>query len=646
MKKYYSIISAIFAVAAVNAQNVSKSDPALGCGDAVVVGEKVKSDVAANSGPVTGNQTGKVTNRGNVNYSAHIKIGATYYDLQTNAAMPHRLILHNDGAVSAAWTTSPNDQTNFPSRGTGFNFRNTSGAWGASDSSRVETSARTGWPNIGLLSNGKEFVIGHEANQGGFYISKAANRGDRPSGATLILLETPYKPIWARAANNGDTIHMINSYSDSSASGDVRAPLRNGVRAPLVYHRSLDGGSTWDIQKFVLPGYDSTLSVYGGGDQYAIDCRGNTVVIATGDHTMGVAVWKSTNFGTSWTRMLADSFPYMPYNAKKLMLDTPFTCDGSLDVLIDEAGTAHVFWGVTRVFDDDTTDESYSFFPGVQGIGYWNEGMNNSVFIAAGGSFDRDGDQINGLTRETSSALTTTGLPSGLNTVARLGNTSAMRSPNASIDSSGNMYCVFSLPIEGDVSDLNANFRDIGVVFSEDGGDNWGGIQNLTQVANREDDFGTVARKANGFLHMMWQQDEYPGTNLQNNSSSVGNHPVNLNRIMYQAIPVTDILNGNIGMQWGLKVEEPNTGEVMVVNQNYPNPFSGTTNVVIYMQKPGDLAVNVHSTTGALVKSFNLKNLYKGNHMLEIDATGLPAGIYTYSLTSGGSTVSRTMMVK
>lgn len=645
MKKYYSVIAALCSISIIFAQGPSKIDPSVNGGEAIIAGEKVKSDLATQVNSVPNGKKGLVSNRGNVNYSAHIRIGSTYYDLQSNYAMPHRLILHPDGSVSGTWTTSPNDQSGFPQRGSGFNFRNSAGIWNKSDSSRVD-GFRTGWPNIGLLSDGREFIIGHEANQGGFYISKAPNKGERPTGSTLILQETPFKPIWARTANNGDTIHMINSYSDSSASGDVRAPLRKGIRAPMVYQRSLDGGVNWDIQKLMLPGYDSTLTDNGGADQYALDCKGNTVAIVNGDNLQGVVAWKSTDFGTTFKRIMVDSFPYAPYSAKKLMLDTPYTNDGTVDVVIDDAGMLHVFWGLGRVFDTDTTDQSYSFYPGTQGIVHWDEVTNSSRLIAAGGSFDRNADGFNQLAPETYNSLSGGNPPSGLNTVARLGNTSAMRQPNASIDANGNIYCVFSVPIEFDLSDLNANYRDIGVVYSTDKGLTWSTPQNLTQVAGIEDDFACVARRANGFLHMMWQQDEYPGTNLQNNSTSFGNHPVILNKIVYQAIPLADITSGTIGMTWGLNVEQPNTGEVMVVNQNYPNPFSGTTNVTIYLQRPGNVNVQVHNSTGALVKDFSLNNLYKGNHIIEINADGLPAGIYTYSLISGGSKVSKTMMVK
>ncbi|MCC7297760.1 MAG: T9SS type A sorting domain-containing protein [Bacteroidia bacterium] len=647
MKKYYIAISAFLAFSSAFAQGPASVPAGANGGNKQVAGPKVTADVNPTQGTPA---PAKVTNRG-VNYTNHIRIGSSYYDLQTNYAMPHRILVHPDGAISAAWTTSPNDQTNFPQRGSGFNFRTTAGTWGKSDSVRVESNVRVGWPNLGLLGDGREFIIGHEANQGGFIISKAASRGERPTGATLILQETPFKPIWARMANNGDTIHMIYSYSDSSAAGDVRAPLRKGIRAPMVYSRSLDGGVNWDIQHIMLPGYDSTLTNNGGADQYAIDCIGNTVAIVNADPLQGVITWKSTDFGTNFTRIFADTFKYAPYSDKKLMADTPITNDGTVDIMLDNSGSMHVFWGFSRVLENDTNTDGYFFYPGVQGIIYWNEASNSSQFIAAGGAFDRSGDGANGLAEATSSALSQGALPNSsqggkLNTCARLSNTSAMRQPNATMDANGNIYCIFSVPIEGDLSDLEANFRDIGCVFSKDSGKTWSTPQNLTQVLTREDDFACVARRTNNFLHLMWQQDEIPGTNLQNNSTADGNHSPVINAIKYQAIPLTDILDGTIGMLWEVGVEQPNTGELQVVAQNYPNPFSGVTTIMVNMNRPGAIDLNVRNTAGQLVKSVSLSGLMKGTHAIELDATGLPSGIYTYSLTTGGTTVTKTMMVK
>lgn len=645
MKKYYLIVSSILAVQAALAQGVKAPGSGTVLADTKAQESNTFQDILSNGGFGTYR---KVSSRG-VNYTSFIRIGSTYYDLQTNYAMPHRMVVHPNGAVSATWTTSPNDAANFPQRGSGYNYRNTSNVWLKSDSTRVE-SARTGWANIGILRNGTEFVIGHDATNGGFILTKNSTAGTRPSTSSSILAEAPYKPIWSRMANDGDTIHMIYSYTDSAAPGEKRAPTRKGIFAPMVYSRSVNAGTSWDIQHIMLPDYDSTLTNNGGADQYAIDVQGKTVAIVNADKFQGVILWKSTDAGATFQRIIADTFKYAPYNSKKLMIDTPYTNDGTCDVLIDNNGKIHVFWGLARVGDTDTTDQFYTDYFGVQGIGHWSEVTGTSKLIASALPYDRDGSGTIQLQSATFYGLSNGALPtvngSKLATCARLGNTNPMRQPNAAVDANNNIYCVFSLPIEGDVSDLGANFRDLGVVYSTDGGVTWGNEQNLTQVLTREDDFPSVARKANGFLHLMWQQDREPGTNLQNNSSGDNNHPVVLNEILYQAIPVTEILNESIGMVWGVNVDKPQTGEVMVVNQNYPNPFTGVTNVLIWLSNPGDVQVEVRNTAGALVRNVNHSGMLRGNHVIGIDATGLPAGVYTYSITAGGSTVSRTMMVK
>ena len=328
------------------------------------------------------------------------------------------------------------------------------------------------------------------------------------------------------------------------------------------------------------------------------------------------------------------------------MLDTPITNDGTVDVIIDPNGKVHAFWGLGRVLDTDTADDSYSFYPGIQGIVYWNEDMTVGRIISTSAPFDRDEDGMITLSQATTQALSSGSLPSGYSTVARLGSTNAMRQPNAALDPNGNLYCIFSFPVEGDISDLDANYRDIGIVYSTDGGQTWGNPQNLTQYLMKEDDFGAVAREADDFLHFMWQQDEIPGTNLQNNDVLMANHEVVENKIMYQAVPVGEILSESIGMVHGLSTELPRTGEVFVVSQNQPNPFDQTSDVIIFLTKPGDVQIEVRNTMGALVKSFDYNNLLRGNHQLTINAEGLTSGVYTYTVISGANSVSKTMMVK
>lgn len=654
MKKLYSFIYLGLGIGLLQAQSIKQTDllEKAKSGDmqkTTYLDGKVRLDQATNSGKVVGSKKSKISNRA-ADHSAFVKIGETYYDLQTNYAMPHRLITHDDGSHSATWITSPSGAVGFPGRGAGYNFRNAStDDWQEASSERVEESSRSGWPNIGVLSDGNTFTIGHDAGNGGFYMTKSTTPGARPSVTNYILSEKPYKPIWSRTGNAGDTIHLICSYTDSAAPGESRAPTRKGIFAPMVYSRSFDGGETWNITHQMLPQYDSTLTNNGGADQYAIDVKGDVVAIANADLMQGVVVWKSEDAGETWRRYLADSFPYAPFTGKEFMVDTPYTADGTIDVLIDPYGQVHAFWGLARVYDDDTSDQSYSFYPGYQGIVYWNEGMsitNDSNFlIAAGGQFDRTEDGIASLAQATTAGLQEGNVPTGLSTVARLGNTSAMRQPSAGCDDQGNIFVTFSVPMEEDLSFLDANFRDIGIVHSTDGGSTWATPQNITQVIQKEDDFACIAREVGDFVHVMWQQDEVPGTNLQNNSALFANHEVMLNTIYYQAIPKASLLTGEIGMLYGVNTEVPGTGDVFVVGQNFPNPFNESSNVIVYLSKPGDITLEIRNTTGALVHTQSYDGLLRGNHNLEINANNLKSGVYNYSVIAGGSRVTKTMMV-
>ncbi len=643
MKNYYILPIGLFFAASINAQVAPQAN---------FMGEiqKATPKTFVELQPVYNTINKQNLTRRAVDYNGFIEIGTTYYDLQTNSAMPHRLVINADGTIAATWTTHNSATTNFPTRGTGFNIKTATGAWAPSSAERVESSARTGWPMVGFRSNGNPFVIGHFATSGGFYRTEAPSPGTRPSGASQnILVESPYKPIWGRAGNQGDTVHLICSYSDSSAAGDVRAPLRKGIRAPMVYSRSFDAGLTWNIQHQMLPDYDSTITNNGGADQYAIAVRDSIVAIVNGDQLQGVIAWKSTDHGNTFTRIMAETFPYAPWADNKLTPDTPFTNDGSVDVIIDNDGNMHAFWGLARILNDDSTDDgSYSFYPAYQGLVHWKEGDINGTLVAGGNQFDRDGDGINSLEQSTYAALSSGAVPSGLSTVARLTNTSAMRSPNAAIDANGNIFCVFSVPIEGTldhgVSELGANYREIGIIYSTDGGVNWSAPQNLTQIENREDDFASIAIH-NGTLHMMWQSDEYCGNNLSNNDVNSGNHPIELNTVLYQAIPLSQILNNEIGMIWNLSAKKPNTGALSVVS-SYPNPATDVNNVLIYLTQPGAINWTISNINGQVVNSGTQTGLNRGNHTIAMDCSNLTSGVYIYTINSGASTVSSKFIVK
>ena len=81
--------------------------------------------------------------------------------------------------------------------------------------------------------------------------------------------------------------------------------------------------------------------------------------------------------------------------------------------------------------------------------------------------------------------------------------------------------------------------------------------------------------------------------------------------------------------------------------QNYPNPFNPSTKISYNLVKNGFVSLKVMDILGREVKS--LVNEYQPAGVKEINfnASGLPSGIYFYSIkTEGFSDVKKMMLVK
>lgn len=590
-------------------------------------------------------------NQGPVNHSAvklnklktynFTEIGRSYYDLQSNASVGRRIMMHSDGTVSAVWSTDPDGGNGFPNRGSGYNYYNGT-SWNAATSSRIENT-RGGWPSIGVLNGGIEFTMSHVSTDGGFLLTKNTGMGSSTWTTTKVADDGANVPIWGRAASSGNTIHLICNYFASTADG-IPVVVRNGVSSPTTYSRSKDGGATWDILHMLLPGYDSTKYLAGGGDNYALDVKGDTVAILIGGLGDDLTLWKSTDGGDNFTMIDVEPFAHSPYNSKVIIPNaTPEpTNDGSVDVLIGNGGTVHCFWARAFISDEDTSDTGFSFYPGTASLIHWAEGDTAKI---CGRTIDMNGDNTINFTRETYSALTATGdLPADVTYAARNGNTSALTMPSAGIDANGNLYVTYSSPIEETYHVYNANFRDVLISYSTDGGKTWMGPQNVTQERSKEASFPCISKVNNNFVHLVFQLDELPGTNLQNNGNT-GLHPVGVNSIMYAAIPTQDILNNVIGQNLLSENNVKKAPQVFVVSQNYPNPFDKQTSVLIYLRAESDVNVTVKNSLGQTVNAFTVNNLMAGNHEIVIDGSELSEGMYYYTIETSANSVTRKMQV-
>ena len=561
-------------------------------------------------------------------------IGNTLYDLQSNRGPARRIVNNSDGSISAAWTFSAN-QSGYPDRGTGYNYFDGS-AWGAIPTARIE-GVRTGFANIDV-SGGNEYSLCHNGSGAGVLLTRTKGAGAwttyTPAGGT-----TPGADVWFRMAAggaNGNTVHAI---VNSQGSGTTPVLGQNG---PLTYSRSQDGGVTWDIQHVVLPGCDSSFYAGFSAENYSVDCRGNTVVIAACDLMCDVVMWKSTDNGTTWTKTIIEAAPIADYNtaadyAPLLsdvdgdgVADTILSNAGDMNVTLDNNGMVHATWSLMRCLDDDTTaGTSLGVFLTTSGIMYWNEGMSAAAEVA--GLVDQDGD-----------GQFTLPVGDGTNlSFGRYGNGGLTIHPQVGFDGNNNVFLVYSSVSEAtDTINYNAALRHVFLTYSTDMGATWSTPEDLIPSAAQGGDgeyqegvWPSIAKNNGNNVHIVYQRDPCPEY-FVNNTSVYGPQNTSTNDIIY--------------VSWtnAVGVSEITKASTFTMSQNYPNPVNGNTRFDLNLNANSDVTVELYNVLGKLVKTETLTNLNAGSNVITLDLAGFNAGLYTYSVTVGAEKLTRTLMVK
>lgn len=572
--------------------------------------------------------------------AGNVTLGETFYDLQSNSAVPRKIVNWGDGTLSVIWTTA-SDQS-YADRGTAYQYFNGT-TWRVLQRTRLET-LRTGFGSIAsnLLNGTQEVIVSHETTNYNLMLGKNDAKGDTTwnfsvSGSEVKLQNCGTGPalqgaIWPRVAVGGATnnsIHVIATYADTCSK-------KSGIQRPFVYSRSLDGGTTWIDKSILLPGYDSTRTLVGSAEDYAIDASGLNVAVVYAGLGEDVALYKSINDGTTWQKMYVDSFPFAPdYVASMPMDSTHPTNDGSVSVTLDANGNAHVAYansgvGLSSSAVSASNPEGAIFQPGTISLTYWNEIEKKQVEIPimlSDVDVDGDGQYMVG--------DWTTNVDAAQGPAARYGNNSILHKPSVSLDDDGNIFIVFSMPADNDTTPDGQGFRDVWVIASSDSGETWTKAQNLTMdvATGVEESFPSLAKRVDDFLHITYQEDFEPGTALTNDDNPDGNS------IVYMKVAKDVVLAGSIGVN---ETKKPNFS----VTEIYPNPFSETATLSVVLSKNSDVEVSIYNTVGQLVVSQKHSNLAPGRQNLIIDGSNLKSGIYFYSVVVNGEKITKKMIIE
>jgi len=456
-------------------------------------------------------------------------IGVTTYDLQSNSAVMERITNNGDGTLSACWTYSESYDIAAADRGTGYNFYNGT-SWGPQPTSRIETE-KTGWPNIGITSAGSETFICHNIAQGKLTMG---DRGTVGSGSFTLQNFTTFDMVWNRMSvggANGTTIHNISLYDPFGM------PYTNGVAGQMLYYRSLNGGASWDIIDGIIPGLDETNFTAFGGDSYHMSrSNGDTVAVAYFGDMNDVILAKSTDNGDTWaiTKIL-DVFPgSVMYDAGSAsttgnligisdltgngQADTITSSDNAGWVMLDHSGMAHVFFGVMRYFDDNAGDDTWSYFPGTNGLAYWNESFGDRDPIVIAGSEDLDN----------SGTLDIVGIAGYFQSLSAY--------PTAGLADDGCIYVAYSVVMEN-LDQGSQNYRHINVVKSCDNGCSWSNPVDFTPGTGFEENvYPSMAGYVDNNLNIVYMRDFEPGIAVSGDEDAWV-----LNEIVHIEIPVVDV---------------------------------------------------------------------------------------------------------
>ena len=106
-------------------------------------------------------------------------------------------------------------------------------------------------------------------------------------------------------------------------------------------------------------------------------------------------------------------------------------------------------------------------------------------------------------------------------------------------------------------------------------------------------------------------------------------------------LPTFGMLNNNI-----LTTLEQEPANPVNLMQNYPNPFSGYTNIVFEIDQAAEVILNVYNIQGSKVETLVAEYLPSGKYTHQWDANHLPSGIYIGSISVNGHTYRIKMILQ
>ena len=560
-------------------------------------------------------------------------VATTLWDAQGYGCVPSRVYYKPNGDPVATYTFATDGTGAFPERGTGYSTRS-GGTWMPS-TSRIET-VRSGFPSASILGDGTEVVISHVTTTAPYRLLFLRRT---PGGAwTESYLENApgVGALWPHlivGGPDGNTIHVIAITTPIANTGVAY----EGVNGHILYWRSTDGGLTWDKKAVKIPGLDSSKYTAHGADEYTIDANGSTVAVAAFPAWNDILVFKSFDNGDTWETITARDFPdalenYAGLAGESYTIDqvgTPdpdapdslaiFNADGAGNMLIDNNGEVHLFFG-RMYYSDVATDAGTSFYPGINGLAHWKETFGTDTYQTITGALDYDGDGALGVASIDDIAPYYISLSS---------------MPSSGLAADGTIYVGYSALHElyRSSNDNQQFFRHVYLIKSPDNGENWGNpvdlisadfVSDTNLIPFVESVYPMLPRNIGNNVGLVYQQDYDAGIHLLGPTAD-GNHPFVENTLLWLEVDPA-LIPGVSG------TKTPATPSIAL--NLTPNPTSGTTTLFAQLSGAGEVQVEIFDLMGRRVFQ-NVFPAEQNGQALTLPVQNLRSGTYSVRVIDG-----------
>ena len=96
----------------------------------------------------------------------------------------------------------------------------------------------------------------------------------------------------------------------------------------------------------------------------------------------------------------------------------------------------------------------------------------------------------------------------------------------------------------------------------------------------------------------------------------------------------------------GVGINNSTIESTVSVSQNRPNPFNGTSQIDINLEKAANVSIEVINITGQKVYTNNYGKMGAGSHTVSISSNNLSSGVYFYTVVAGNTSVTKKMIVE